>query len=92
MAKKNLAENSRKENSTRESSTIENSTKMRQLIPFTVTAKLPCATITIEGKESEGKVIFMKKLEGQCRETETFDLCVERLAKLIVTYGELLTF
>ncbi|HEY0346727.1 MAG TPA: hypothetical protein VGC60_01110 [Pyrinomonadaceae bacterium] len=64
-------------------------TKENEIGPFTVTAKFPKATLTIEAEESGGKFVFRKKIEGQCRMNETFDDCVVRLSQLFVTYGDL---
>lgn len=57
--------------------------------PFTVTAKFPNVTLTIDAEEKGGHFIFRKKIEGQCRELENFDDCVARLSKLFITYGDL---
>jgi len=57
--------------------------------PFTVTAKFPNVTLTIDAEQKGTQIIFRKKIEGQCKEIETFDACVARLSKLFITYGDL---
>ena len=63
--------------------------KENKLGPFTVTAKFPNVTLTIDAEQKGGQIIFRKKIEGQCMEVETFDACVARLSKLFITYGDL---
>ena len=57
--------------------------------PFTVTAKFPNVTLTIDAEQKGSQIVFRKKIEGQCMEVETFDDCVARLSKLFITYGDL---
>lgn len=58
-------------------------------LPFTVEVKMGDAVISIDVKEEDGRIIFLKKVDGSCRGNEPISNCVARLAKLIVTYGDL---
>jgi hypothetical protein len=72
----------------KESSVMHND-KEKKFGPFTVTAKFPDVTLTIDAEQKGSQIVFRKKIEGQCMEVETFDACVARLSKLFITYGDL---
>jgi hypothetical protein len=60
-----------------------------ELVPFSITAKLPSTVITIEAQENAGKILFVRKVDGQCLPDESEDDCLARVSKLRIVYGDL---